>query len=105
MDSHRSPTRREFLKTAGAASAAVAVPYIITSSALGKDDRPPASDRIVMAGIGIGNMGRGDQEERDHPRRPTREGDGAAARGVRLDQAEPLQHGPDVALTHTTVVG
>jgi predicted dehydrogenase len=51
-------TRREFLKTAGAA---IAVPYVITSSALGNDDVPPASDRIVMGGIGIGNMGRGDQ--------------------------------------------
>jgi hypothetical protein len=54
-----SRTRREFLKTAGAA---IAVPYVITSAALGNDDRPPASDRIVMAGIGIGNMGRGDCE-------------------------------------------
>jgi len=51
-------TRREFLKTAGAA---IAVPYVITSSALGNDDVPAASDRIVMGGIGIGNMGRGDQ--------------------------------------------
>jgi predicted dehydrogenase len=50
-------TRREFLKTAGAAMAA---PYVITSNALGNADVPPASDRIVMAGIGIGNMGRGD---------------------------------------------
>jgi hypothetical protein len=45
------------LKTAGAV---VAAPYVITSSALGNDERPPASDRIVMGGIGIGNMGRGD---------------------------------------------
>src|SRR5262245_43742971 len=51
-------SRRDFLK---AASAAIAVPYIITSSALGDDQRAPASDRIVMAGIGIGNMGQGDQ--------------------------------------------
>ena len=51
-------TRREFLKTA---SAALAVPYVITSTALGNDDVPPASERIVMGGIGIGNMGRGDQ--------------------------------------------
>jgi len=51
------PTRRDFLKTAGTAMAA---PYVITSTALGNDDRPPASDRIVMGGIGIGNMGRGD---------------------------------------------
>jgi len=54
---HKS-TRREFLKTAGAA---IAVPYVITSNALGNADVPPASDRIVMGGIGIGNMGRGDQ--------------------------------------------
>src|SRR5690349_6582130 len=53
-----SATRREFLKSA---SAAVAAPYIITSAALGNADRPAASDRIVMGGIGIGNMGRGDQ--------------------------------------------
>ena len=55
-DKHHT-TRRDFLKTA---SAAVAAPYVITSSALGDDNRPPASDRIVMGGIGIGNMGRGD---------------------------------------------
>ncbi len=58
MGSHPSPTRREFLKTAGAT---VAAPYVITSSALGNAERPPASERIVMGGIGIGNMGRGDQ--------------------------------------------
>ncbi|MDP6468968.1 MAG: Gfo/Idh/MocA family oxidoreductase [Pirellulaceae bacterium] len=51
-------TRRRFLKTA---SLAVAAPYVITSTALGNADTPPASDRIVMGGIGIGNMGRGDQ--------------------------------------------
>ncbi len=51
-------TRREFIQTAGASLAA---PYIITSAALGNAKRPPASDRIVVAGIGIGNMGRGDQ--------------------------------------------
>jgi predicted dehydrogenase len=52
------PSRREFLKTAGAA---VAAPYVITSAALGNADRPAASERIVMGGIGIGNMGSGDQ--------------------------------------------
>ena len=51
-------SRREFLKTAGVA---VAAPYVITSKALGDSETPPASDRIVMGGIGIGNMGRGDQ--------------------------------------------
>ena len=58
MGRHKNPTRRDFLKTTGAA---VAAPYVITSSALGDENRPPASDRIVMGGIGIGNMGRGDQ--------------------------------------------
>lgn len=58
MPKQQQPTRRQFLKTAGAT---VAVPYIITSTALGNADKPPASDRIVMGGIGIGNMGTGDQ--------------------------------------------
>jgi hypothetical protein len=58
MPNPATSTRRDFLKTAGAA---VAAPYIITSAALGNQDRPAASDRIVMGGIGIGNMGNGDQ--------------------------------------------
>ncbi len=60
------PTRREFL--AGFA-ATVAAPYVITSSALGGADRPPASQRITMAMIGVG--GRGSQVHRaflDDPR-------------------------------------
>ncbi len=47
-------SRREFLKTAAATAM---VPYVITSSALGQNGRPPASERIVMGGIGIGNRG------------------------------------------------
>lgn len=58
MDHHQPSNRREFLQVAGAA---LAVPYVITSSALGNAERPAASDRIVMGGIGIGNMGEGDQ--------------------------------------------
>jgi hypothetical protein len=58
MPNKRKSRRRDFIKTA---SAAIAVPYIITSAALGNQDRAPASDRIVMGGIGIGNMGNGDQ--------------------------------------------
>ncbi|OHB70499.1 MAG: hypothetical protein A2V70_07940 [Planctomycetes bacterium RBG_13_63_9] len=54
-------TRRKWLRHAGgAAGALVAAPYLITSSALGADDRPPASERITMGGIGIGQMGSGD---------------------------------------------
>jgi hypothetical protein len=53
----RGTNRRQFLKTA---AGAVAAPYVITSAALGNQDRAAASERIVMGGIGIGNMGRGD---------------------------------------------
>jgi hypothetical protein len=59
MGRYHSPTRRDFLKTT---STAVAAPYVITSSALGNADRPAASERIVMGGIGIGNMGSGDRD-------------------------------------------
>jgi hypothetical protein len=55
-----SSSRRHFLMASGAA---VVAPYIISSTALGNADRPAASDRIVMGGIGIGNMGRVDQSE------------------------------------------
>ena len=59
--SRRSTTRRGFLKTAGTTTgAAVAIPYVITSKALGDATTAPASDRIVVGGIGIGNMGSGD---------------------------------------------
>ncbi len=49
------PTRREFLKMAGAAWAA---PYVITSTALGAGNRAPASERIRTALIGSGSRGR-----------------------------------------------
>ncbi|MGD0089954.1 MAG: Gfo/Idh/MocA family oxidoreductase [Planctomycetota bacterium] len=51
-------SRRGFLK---ASAAALAIPYFIPASALGKDGRPAPSERIVMGGIGIGNQGGGDQ--------------------------------------------
>ena len=55
-------TRRGFLKVAGVATGAtLAAPYVITSKALGDATTPPASDRIVMGGIGIGNQGTPDQ--------------------------------------------
>ena len=50
--------RRQFLK---AAAGAMALPYFVPASALGKDGRPAPSERIVMGGIGIGRMGSGDQ--------------------------------------------
>ena len=50
-------SRRGFMKVAGAA--AVALPNIITSNALGANGVPPASERIVMAGLGMGGRGQG----------------------------------------------
>jgi predicted dehydrogenase len=43
-----------------ATASAVAAPFIVPASALGKDGHTAPSERIVMAGIGIGSMGRGD---------------------------------------------
>ncbi len=48
------PTRRGFLKTAGAA---VAAPYVVTSSAWGAAGRASASNRINTALIGSGGRG------------------------------------------------
>ncbi len=58
-------SRRGFLRSAVAstatlaAAAAVPIPAFIPASALGADGRPAPSDRIVMGGIGVGGMGRG----------------------------------------------
>lgn len=50
--------RRGFLKTAlTAAGAAVAAPTIIPASALGREGSVAPSNRVVVAGIGIGNRG------------------------------------------------
>jgi len=50
------PTRRQFLKAAGAA---VAVPYLVPPAALGANGRTPPSQRITMGFIGIGGQGGG----------------------------------------------
>jgi len=55
------PSRRGFLQATAAAAGGAVAPYVITSKALGDETTPPASDRIVIGGIGIGNMGSGDQ--------------------------------------------
>jgi len=57
---HHQTTRRDFLKTTGLTTAAIGFPTIIASSALGRGQTVPPSERIVMGGIGIGNMGGGD---------------------------------------------
>ena len=52
--------RNIFKKAAGATGAAFALPYIIPSTALGKNGAVPANDRITMGVIGSGSMGTGD---------------------------------------------
>lgn len=50
-------SRREFLKRAATAGGIAAVPYVITSTALGGAGRPPASERVVLGYIGTGPRG------------------------------------------------
>jgi len=47
-------TRRGFLR---GAVGAVAAPYVITSTALGGEGRPPASERVVTGYLGVGPRG------------------------------------------------
>lgn len=54
MSEHRF-TRRRWLKSA--AAAAVGAPYVIASTALGNAETPPASERVVLGHIGVGNRG------------------------------------------------
>ncbi|HVT30846.1 MAG TPA: Gfo/Idh/MocA family oxidoreductase [Lacipirellulaceae bacterium] len=54
---HTNLHRRRFLKTAASAGAAIMAPHIIPASALGKDGAVAPSERIILAGIGIGNRG------------------------------------------------
>ena len=49
--------RRQFLARGAKAASAVAFPYFIPASALGRDGTVAPSNRIVMAGIGIGGQG------------------------------------------------
>ena len=58
MRRNRGLDRRSFLaKAAETAAGSIAFPYLVCSSALGKDGSVPASDRIVMASIGTGGQG------------------------------------------------
>ena len=52
-----SVTRRQFLKRTAIAGGLLAAPSLIPASALGRDGTVPPSERIVMAGIGIGSRG------------------------------------------------
>lgn len=55
-----SLTRRTFLTHAAAAAGAVAFPTVLPASALGRDGKVAPSERIVLAGIGIGGRGSAD---------------------------------------------
>jgi predicted dehydrogenase len=52
-------TRRSFLKRGALAAGAIGVPSFIPARALGRDGAVAPSNRIVMAGIGIGGRGSG----------------------------------------------
>ncbi|MDP7286661.1 MAG: Gfo/Idh/MocA family oxidoreductase [Phycisphaerae bacterium] len=54
-DTRRRLSRRRFLK--GAAVGAIALPYAITSDALGGPTKAPASERVVVGAVGIRNRG------------------------------------------------
>jgi predicted dehydrogenase len=56
MSGLKHPSRREFLTAAAAIGAA---PYVVPSAALGAGGRAPASERIRLGHIGVGNMGGG----------------------------------------------
>ena len=60
MSKRQSITRRDFLKGAAAiAGAAAGFPYIVPSSALGKDENISPSNRTTLGFIGVGDHGRG----------------------------------------------
>ena len=60
MSRQNKTTRRQFCKLAAAASAAtLSIPYVVPSSALGKDGAAAPNDRIVMGCIGTGGRGGG----------------------------------------------
>ena len=45
--------------TVSTVSSAVALPYVITSTALGNQRTPAASERVTVGHIGVGNQGGG----------------------------------------------
>ena len=58
MSMNENFSRRQFLTTAtGTAVAVVGFPYIVGSSALGKDGSPAPSERVTMGCIGVGWQG------------------------------------------------
>lgn len=49
--------RRQFLRRAAAVGGIAAAPQVITSTALGGEGRPPASERVVTGYLGVGPRG------------------------------------------------
>ncbi len=62
MDTHSNQKikRRQFLSQSAKAISTMALPYFIPASALGRNGTVAPSNRIVMAGIGIGGRGESD---------------------------------------------
>jgi len=58
-DRARGLSRREFMERSLAAGGAVAIPWIVSSRALGRDGAVAPSERIVLGAIGIGPRGGG----------------------------------------------
>ena len=58
MNSRRL-NRRNFLKGASLAAAALGFPYVIPSRALGEGAVPPPSERVLLGHIGVGGQGSG----------------------------------------------
>src|SRR5213594_4266767 len=83
-------SRRRFI---AATAAAVAAPTIIPASALGKDDQPAPSERIVVGIVGWGMMGRVNTQGL------MAEKDGQGVAGCDLDK-RPLQQAVDEINKH-----
>jgi hypothetical protein len=56
-DQNKKITRRQFLRRGTMAASAVALPYFIPATALGRGGAVAPSERIVMGGIGLGGRG------------------------------------------------
>jgi predicted dehydrogenase len=60
MSQSSEVSRREFIRRSAATGAGgIAVPYLVSSSALGGQGKPGANEKLAIALIGCGGMGRG----------------------------------------------
>ena len=62
MSKNRRMNRRTFASRCASVATAIAFPYVIPGSALGKNGQVAPSDRVVLGSIGVGSMGRGDMK-------------------------------------------